>query len=364
MTDFNHTSMPDWVSAPGETIFDRLEELGWTQKEFAERLGYTTKHVSLLINGKAPITEDTALRLERVIGGSAGFWLEREAQYREAIARSEAWAELETHKAWLRELPLREMARLGWVRSYSHKGQQVAECLNFFGVATIDAWRSCYANRGAAFRASGAVQKNAAAVGAWIRQAEREAAAIECGAFDKGAFRQMLDEARALTSEEDPEVFVPELIHVCRRAGVALVFVPTPRGCPVSGAARWLGSDKALIALSLRHKSNDHLWFSFFHEAGHIAKHSKKLEFIDLEGGLDDEHEDEANAFSRDHLIPPEAFSELVSTPPSEAVIREFARRIGIAPGIVVGRLQKEGRLKWSQMNHLKVFYRWVQADS
>ena len=49
---------PNWVSPPGDTILDLLEERGWLQNEFAERAGYTPKHVSLLINGKAPITPD------------------------------------------------------------------------------------------------------------------------------------------------------------------------------------------------------------------------------------------------------------------------------------------------------------------
>ena len=360
MTELNITSEPDWVSAPGESILDRLEELGWTQKELAGRLGYTTKHVSQLVNGKAPITEDTALRLERVLGGTAQFWLEREAQYREAIARKAALDELETQKFWLKELPLSEMVRLGWIRRFSHKGQQVAACMNFFGVATVEAWRARYAERGAAFRASPSYAKNAASVGAWLRQTERRAAAVECSPFDKTAFKEMLYEARALTSEEAPESFVPKLVESCRKSGVALVFEPTPKGCPLSGAARWVSPDKALIALSLRHKSNDHLWFSFFHEAGHLALHSKKLEFVDLEGRLDDEHEDEANAFARDHLIPPDSFAKLTSQTLSEQAIRHFAAEVGVAPGIVVGRLQKEGRIKWSQHNRLKVRYRWA----
>ena len=79
---------PKWpLPPPGDTILDILEEKSWTQSEFADRTGYTTKHVSRLVQGKAVITEDTALRLERVLGGSAEFWLSREAKYREAIKR-------------------------------------------------------------------------------------------------------------------------------------------------------------------------------------------------------------------------------------------------------------------------------------
>jgi len=78
---------PDWISTPGDTILDLLEERGWKQAEFAERIGFTTKHVSQLINGKSILTEDTAIRLERVLGSSACFWMNRESQYREALAR-------------------------------------------------------------------------------------------------------------------------------------------------------------------------------------------------------------------------------------------------------------------------------------
>lgn len=85
MADLDIPFAPNWVSPPGDTIADVLEERGWTQDELARRLGYTEKHVSQLINGKAAITEDIASRLERVLGGTANFWLRKEATYRERL---------------------------------------------------------------------------------------------------------------------------------------------------------------------------------------------------------------------------------------------------------------------------------------
>ena len=80
---------PKWpLPPPGDTLLDILEERGWTQSEFADRAGYTTKYVNQLVCGKAAITEDTALQLERVLGGSEEFWLSREARYRKAMART------------------------------------------------------------------------------------------------------------------------------------------------------------------------------------------------------------------------------------------------------------------------------------
>ena len=70
---------PDWVSPPGDTILDLLEERDWTQQQLADRLGYSLKHVNQLIKAKVPLTEDAAIRLQNVLGASVGFWLSREA---------------------------------------------------------------------------------------------------------------------------------------------------------------------------------------------------------------------------------------------------------------------------------------------
>ncbi|WP_018169692.1 helix-turn-helix domain-containing protein [Thioalkalivibrio sp. ALMg9] len=359
MTEFAQARTPDWVSPPGETIADLREEQGWTQRELAQRLDYSPKHVNQLIKGKVPLSEETALRLERVLGGTARFWLEREAQYREALTRKEELETLATQASWLKELPLTEMVRLGWIRRFSHKGQQVAECLGFFGVASVDAWRGRYSDGAAAFRASPTFEREGAAVGAWFREAERLASEIDCEPFDRKGFEQALERLRALTSQSSPAAFIPPLVEQCRGVGVAVVFVEAPKGCPVSGATRWLAPDKALIALSLRHKSNDHLWFSFFHEAAHLLLHGKRVAFVDAEGELDGKEEQEANAFAENHLIPPETWQELTGSTLSRDSVLRFAQQVGVAPGIVVGRLQKEGLLHWSTMNDLKVRYTW-----
>jgi len=353
------TFEPDWISSPGETIGDLLEERGWKQTEFAERTGFTEKHISLLINGKASITEETALKLERVIGSTARFWLSREAFYRESLARALEAKAFEKEGAWLRELPLKHMIEFGWIRSIPNVGGQVAECLKFFEVASVQAWRESYKEPLAAFRASKKFSTDSAATAAWLRQAEKSAISIKCRPFCRTDFKAALSDIRLLTNEQDPAVFVPKLVEICSRAGVAVVFEPAPKGCPVSGATKWLSTEKAVLVLSLRHKSNDHLWFSFFHEAGHLLLHGKRMFFIDIEGMLTDEHEDEANRFARDALIPPALGVRLAAISPNETAVVEFAKEAAIAPGIVVGRMQKEGYVPWSRLNRLKVWYSW-----
>lgn len=358
------TFTPDWISAPGETIADLLEERGWTQTELAKRTGFTKKHINLLIKGNAPIYEDTALKLERVLGSTARFWLAREAQYRETLARAKERKSLGQDSAWLKQIPLKDMIRFGWVRELKDKGEQVAECLRFFGVASVPVWESQANQPLAAFRMSPTYKERLKKesnfpIAAWLRQGERRATEIACRPFDKDRFREKLVELRALTNEADPKIFIPKLTTICAEAGVVAVLEPAPKGCPISGATRWLPSGKALLMLSARHKTDDHLWFTFFHEAGHLLLHDKRLAFIEIQGGLDDELEEQANVFARDLLIPPNFASQLAALPNTKIGVSTFAQKIGIAPGIVVGRMQKEKLLDWSYLNGLKISYRW-----
>lgn len=79
--------MPDWVSAPGETIESILEERGMTLDEFSISIQKTPAEVQQLLGGQMEITEDLAQTLSSVLGASPKFWLNRERQYREDSAR-------------------------------------------------------------------------------------------------------------------------------------------------------------------------------------------------------------------------------------------------------------------------------------
>ena len=258
--------MPDWISPPGDSILDALEEKGWTQAELAERTGYSSKHINQLVQGKAPINEETALKLERALGASAGFWLNREAQFRELLARRSELEDLKSSVPWLSELPIADMLRFGWIKRHGDRALQVAECLRYFGVASVEAWREQYPTVVLAYRASDKVAKDHGVVAAWLRWGERQSETLSCQPYDKSILEANFDAMRKLTLESDPQVFLPALTRLCAASGVALAVARAPKGCPVSGLTRWLQPDKALVMLSLRYKSNDQFWFTFFHE--------------------------------------------------------------------------------------------------
>lgn len=354
---------PTTVSAPGETLSDLLGERGLSQAELAERMGRPTKTVNEIVKGKATVTRETALQLERVLGVPAEFWLTREARYQEWLVRQEDLERMKGAAGWLKELPLRDMIRFGWLARCDGKAEQVGDCLRFFGVASVEAWRDRYERPLAAFRASRKVAWSKGAVAAWLRQGEIKAAAVPCRPYDASQFREVLPSLRALTREKDPGRFIPILEEACANCGVAVCFVQTPKGCPASGATRWLSPWKAVLQLSLRYKTNDHLWFTFFHEASHIVRHGKKMLFLENAEGLDDNLEREADRCARDLLIPPRAAIRLPQLGWDKAAVVAFADEVGVAPGVVVGRMQREELIPWTHLNGLKLRYEWSDGE-
>jgi HTH-type transcriptional regulator / antitoxin HigA len=154
--------------------------------------------------------------------------------------------------------------------------------------------------------------------------------------------------------------FLPRLQELMKDCGVALVIERAPKGCPIDGAIRWLSPQKALIQLSVRHLRGDAFWFTFFHECGHIALHGKKILF--LEGtGMTGTEEDEANRFAAERLIPSAVWATFQPASITEQSIVDFARLVGVHPGIVLGRLQKEERVPWNRHNRLKARYGWSE---
>jgi HTH-type transcriptional regulator/antitoxin HigA len=179
------------------------------------------------------------------------------------------------------------------------------------------------------------------AIAAWIRQGEIKAEQLDCPKYSKSKFEKAVREIRSLTVLE-PEEFEPRIQKLCWEAGVVFVLVPAIPRAHVSGMARWLNPHKAVIQLSLYGKQNDRFWFTFFHEAAHILLHDKKDIFLDeWDGGavVESEQEKEADCWAREFLIPTRYDEELPLLRSKQAVI-EFAKKIDIHPGIVVGRLQ------------------------
>jgi len=355
---------PNTVLHPGETVVDYLEAQEWSQSDLARRAGVTPKTISEICNGKAPISPATALSLEKIFGRPAHFWLNLQRRYDEAQARAKEQERSAQWKKWAATFPLREMKKRGWLVHGLPQGEEVPALLSFLGVSSPDSWNRVWGAAAVSYRQTRKFAKSAEAVSAWVRATELQADEIDVSEFSKDRLLAAIEPLRRLTRISVDAIEDPAR-HLCASAGVALVWIPELPHTGISGCARWLTPTKVLIALTMRYKTDDQLWFTFFHEIAHVLLHLNKTSFVidNPEGELSDgvvdpemqKFEDEANRFASDTLLPPAELSAFIKACDfGNDAIHSFADRIGVGPGIVVGRLQHEKILARHQGNLLK----------
>lgn len=357
---------PDYAVHPGEYLEEVLESRGIKKKDLSERLGISVKHLSQIINKQAGISADLAIKLESTLRISANIWNKLNADYQLMEARRREKHELEKQVNWVRQFPTKELARLNLIPANTDPKGVLDSMLRFFAIATPERWGSYYTKLAKVhFRKSRAFSDNLPHIAAWLRAGEILAQDFEMAPFSREIFKKSLIAIRSLTAKK-PSEFEPRMKRLCAEAGVALVFVPEFEGTHISGATRWLTQDKALIILSLRYKTNDHFWFTFFHEAGHLLLHGKKEIFIDGVNGSNSSEEDKADRFARNALVPEENYKRFVSEGRFFKIdIKSFAGSVNVHPGIVVGRLQHDGKIEYDTCNDLKErFELRLQASS
>lgn len=353
---------PDWISPPGDTIKDALACRRLPSDRLGSALGLSVACTDRLLMGELEIDSRLAEGLAGFLGGTTNFWLRREGLYRDRLDRvpeRQATADFAAFKA---SLPLKDMRAFGWLREFADQSED--ETIKGFFEDAPGAW----IQSGPAlaeqvrFRTSFAHKSNPAAVAAWLRQGVRAARRTSCALWDPQRLRAALPAIRALIRIKKPERFFPKLVEIGQSCGVAIVFVRTPTGCRASGATHFESADKAILQLSFRYRSDDHFWFTVFHEIGHLLLHPTSPLFVEGQDYEITEEETEANRFSAHVLVPAEFEPELKTLPRDFRAYARLARRIGVSPGVLVGQMQNRGLLKHEQMNFLKERYDWADV--
>ena len=102
---------PQVAFHPGETLSEKLDELGMGPKEFAVRTGKPEKTIIAIIKGKSSITAEMAVQFENVLKIPAHFWLIIQRNYDEFVAREERKTILKESIGWAKLFPITEMIK-------------------------------------------------------------------------------------------------------------------------------------------------------------------------------------------------------------------------------------------------------------
>ena len=335
---------------PGATIKEQLNDRGMNQKEFAARMDMSEKHISKLINGEVQLTPETAIRLEIVLGVPAKFWNNLEAIYREKIIKAKAENSLDADMELAKRFPYSEMAKYGWIPRTRESKEKVINLRKYFEVVELSLLESDQITR-IACRRLAITEKSDLALLAWAQEAKIKAREIKTAPINIKRLISSMPEIRKMTVLK-PKEFSPKIRKCLADCGIALVFLPHLNGSFLQGAS-FVDGNKIVVGLTARGRDADKFWFSLFHELAHIA-----LGHVGQPAGTSEDDEKAADKWSGNILIPYDEFESFrMDRDYSEMRVLQFAKALGIAPGIIVGRMQSEGMIKYSMLNNLKEKY-------
>lgn len=352
---------------PGYYVKDYIEEQGITQEELAKRLQTTPKYVSDLVNGRINLTDEMALRLSIVFGTSIKIWLNLNQKYIEKKLEIEKRKRIDEECELVRKLDYKFWVDLGLVKATRNAAEKVQELQRYFRVSSLRVLSQKDFLVQYRTGISEVTDINVMNANAWVQTAINIGIQREAEPFDRKKLTKAIPEIRSMTVQA-PRVFYPRLKELLKSCGVALVLLPNLKNCGVNGAVKWIGKDKVVLALNDRRKYADTFWFALFHELGHVLQQRIKVLLVSEKNKAELETDDvvqrleaEADMFSQNTLIPKKEYEEFVRLNQrgfTAEAIQEFACRINILPGIVVGRLQQDHYLNYqSTLNNLKVKY-------
>ncbi|GAC1473868.1 MAG: HigA family addiction module antitoxin [Isosphaeraceae bacterium] len=350
--------VPAEVFPPGEFIRDELEARSWTQADLAEILGRPLKAVSEILMGKRAVTPETAKGLGEAFGVDPQFWMNLESTYRLSLVKDQT-GDVARRARLFGAVPVKDMIRRHWINDAEDVAGLESEVLRFFAVDSVDAIASM--SVAVSPRKSTNYDETTPPQFAWYSRARQIAPTLQVSPYRKETFDQLIAELVRLTASELEVRRVPRVLAEFGVRFMVIEHLPRTR---IDGAAFWLNQDSPVVAISIRLDRIDSFWFTLFHELGHIFHgHSQSVD-NDLAGdgpssaGELPDSERMADEFASERLVPVREIDSLIARIRplySRSRITQFANRIRVHPGIIIGQLQRQGEIKCSQGREMLV---------
>lgn len=345
---------PAVLQGPGWRISEELAARGWNQKDLADVLGRPLQAVNEIVNANKQITPETAIQLGKAFGTSAEFWANLEALYRVRLAKRATVAnEVERRSRLYALAPVNELIRRGWIAEVRSIEELERALCDFLGITDIDQEPTVPVVN---LRHTRNRDPEARAKVAWVKRVEALARTQPVGKFNRVRFTKRVRELFDIANSPAGAARIPVLLL---ELGVHFVVVPHLPKTYLDGAAfRYDGNP--VIALTLRYDRLDHLLFTLAHEAAHVARGDDGVldEPPERANRTKDVKERAADIQATGWLIEAQAyaaFREATADNPTRAQIEAFAERINRHPSVVVGRLQHDDVISYSQ-------HRWAHV--
>lgn len=330
------------IFPPGEFLREELEARNWSQTQFAEIIGRPVRLINEIIAAKKSITPETATQLAASLGTSAELWMNLETQYQLSKVRAKDVG-IERKAKLHAKFPVRQLVKRGWIEQTKDIDVLEQQILKFYELESADDTPLL------AYAAKRSSELVTMLQLTWLFRVRQIAGGQVVKKYRSAALGEALEKLHVLLSAPEELRKVPAILN---EAGVRFVLVEALPSSKIDGACLWLTPEQPVIALSARLDRIDNFWFVLRHEIEHLLReHGKDAHWM-LDEDLCDSNvaavaieERQANAAASQFAVPDgELFDYMTRVKPyyfSEERVIGFAGRLGVHPGLVVGRLHK-----------------------
>lgn len=220
---------------PGEIIKDFIEPRHMTQRELAIRMNTSEKNLCLLLKGKAPVTPETAQKLEMVFDVPAATWLKMESEYRADLLKVKEELKTEGESEFVVRIGYSALSALGWVPKTKDISEKIINLRKFFEVADLNVICSEKFAVNVALRDARITEKSDLLALAWCQKACIEARQQELGVLNIRKLCSCLKELKPLASRATPDLDgMQQILNSC---GIAMVILPPLDGSDIHSAS-------------------------------------------------------------------------------------------------------------------------------
>lgn len=350
------SQIPAEIFPPGEFIRDEMEARGWTQDDLANVLGRPRRLVNELLSGKKLITPETARELGGAFGTGPEFWMNLESMYRLSLEEKDT-SDVARRARLYEKAPIKDLLRRHWIEETDDvEGLERSVC-QFYEIDSLDEepTLSIAAKKSTDYGVTTPTQM------AWCCRARKLARAVHAKEFNSTNFRQWLPRLRELLGYPEDVRHVPRVLS---EMGIRFVVVEHLPRTGLDGATFWLSREQPVIVVSCRYDRIDNFWFVLGHELAHVHNGDALSVDENLVGenaqptGEKPEIERHADEFSCNFLVPKREMDSFVARVRplfSKQKINQFANRMKVHPGIIVGQLQGRDAIKYSHSREMLV---------
>lgn len=270
----------------GTILKDYLAFNKISQKDFANRLNITFKHMNELLNENTEISVDLMIAISLLTDIDANLILETENKKRMYLYLNKKFKTEDEIKKYLESFYIKEMYKLGWIdlKSKTSYITNAINLLEYLNLRNFDMFENYFENK-ISYNKETLTDKKQVFV--WINRCDKLAIRQEVKPYNSKNLEPLFEELKKLSNKESN---IDDIIKIMNKSGIYLVLEEPLKNKNIKSCCQVKGTNPAIYLNKNIHDKAE-LYYSLYYELSHIKTEYNKLKKIIMLTSFNDTNE-------------------------------------------------------------------------